>query len=79
MSSSSTSPELNLNIKIECSHQFIHLCQITKPIPNVTREIYGAEIGCALCGQVRHVWGDGVLEIKERDETKEESIKGTRE
>jgi hypothetical protein len=51
-----------------CRHQFIKITECTKPIPNVHsvhRGIAGVIVGCAICGEVREIYEDGKLKVKE--------------
>lgn len=53
--------------KKECNHQFIVLRDDKKYKGNLLvgklEEVYGIKCGCALCGQVRGVFEDGVIKI----------------
>jgi len=41
------------------THQFIKVSELTKATESKNVHIYGAEVVCALCGDVRHVFADG--------------------
>ena len=43
-----------------CVHQFV----IVKEIDNVKSHLFGVVVVCPLCGEVRHVWENGNVEIK---------------
>ena len=40
-------------------HQFIGVSELDKD----NFRIKGAEVVCALCGEVRHIWADGTVDI----------------
>lgn len=59
-----------------CSHQFIHMDSVSKPENHMTenkgstapyspayRSIFGVKVACALCGEIRHLWPDGKVDI----------------
>lgn len=49
-----------------CTHTFLKVGEKTKPVPSALghhRGTPGVEAVCVNCGQVRHVWADGVVEI----------------
>lgn len=51
--------------KNDCQHQFIAICEKTKPIPNsLSQRIMGMITGCVLCGEIRIIYEDGKIEIK---------------
>lgn len=47
-------------------HQFIKVSEISKGRPDSLPSMHGiagAEVVCALCGQVRRVWSDGRIQV----------------
>jgi hypothetical protein len=64
-------------------HKFFELDRINKPDPDspaqpgtiggIHRSIFGVKVVCATCGEVRHLWPDGTVEvvIKGREKTPE--------
>lgn len=39
---------------------------VSKPegiIGNINRQTFGRKLGCALCGEIRHLWPDGTVEV----------------
>ena len=48
-----------------CNHFLVRIGDASKsdPASAIFRLVSGAEVGCARCGQTRHVWSDGTVEI----------------
>lgn len=46
-------------------HQFIRICDLNKATSStgVVRGIPGAEVMCAVCGQVKSMFADGSIEV----------------
>jgi len=54
------------------THQFIKVVEIDKSIGGevgIERTIPGAIVVCAECGEARHIYADGVMEITIRSKT----------
>jgi hypothetical protein len=52
-----------------CKHQFVQIEQINKPKGDKTAggvwwDMFGARVGCPLCGEVRVIWSDGDIIIE---------------
>jgi len=45
------------------NHQYIKITDIDKPLIGTQRGIPGAIVACAICGEVKNVWSDGVMEV----------------
>lgn len=45
------------------NHQYIKITDIDKPLQGTMRGIPGAIVVCAVCGEVKNVWSDGVMEV----------------
>lgn len=54
----------------KCEHQFVFIRTITRPAPrdnNSTVEfryedLYGVVVGCHLCGKIKKIWENGIIE-----------------
>ena len=78
---------LSTDSKPKCQHQFVVIEQVTRgsatkqfssnsTAPDVVvpiRDIYGARVGCPLCGEVRTVWEDGSYSIENQAQTNEQA------
>lgn len=49
-----------------CTHQFFLILPVERPASSTASMhnlVYGAKVGCALCGEVRIVWESGELNL----------------
>lgn len=46
-----------------CTHQFIEMEKINRPTDVSFRSEWGMKVACALCGEIRHMWPDGEVEV----------------
>lgn len=48
---------------MNCEHQFIEMEKVNRPTDVSFRTDFGIKVQCSLCGQVRHMWTDGTVEV----------------
>ena len=53
------------------THQFIQIDTISKPSEVSHRSNFGIKAGCILCGEIRHLWPDGTVEVVIKGQQKE--------
>ena len=52
------------------NHQYIKITDIDKPLIGTQRGIPGAIVMCVICGEVKNVWSDGVMEVTKNGDKK---------
>lgn len=46
-----------------CTHQFLEIDKVSKPTEVTFRTEWGIKVACTLCGEIRHIWPDGEVEV----------------